>query len=129
MDLLWNPKYKIVNNGIEENPELSKYIEEVYGDYFTESELDFFMRAFGTSSQCFAEFNGYKLSFKEVSIEQSEKILARHLAFRNYLRNNSEAVSEYEQLKKYLARKAIDRATYTEGKTKFVSKILERVMK
>ncbi|MFF2755860.1 hypothetical protein ACFVR1_19385 [Psychrobacillus sp. NPDC058041] len=33
MDLLWNPKYKIVNNGIEENLELSKYIEELYGGF------------------------------------------------------------------------------------------------
>ncbi|MFF2755859.1 hypothetical protein ACFVR1_19380 [Psychrobacillus sp. NPDC058041] len=36
------------------------------------------MRAFGTSYQSFADFNGYKLSFKEVSIEQSEKILNRY---------------------------------------------------
>ena len=60
---------------------------------------------------------------------KDSKELARHLAFRNYLRNNTEAVAEYEQLKKYLAKNAIDRATYTEGKTKFVSEILERVMK
>jgi hypothetical protein len=78
MDLLWNPKYKSVNNGKEENLELSKYIEEVYGGYFTESELDFFMSAFGTLYQSIADFNGYKLSFKEVSIEQSEKMSNRY---------------------------------------------------
>jgi GrpB-like predicted nucleotidyltransferase (UPF0157 family) len=60
---------------------------------------------------------------------KDSKELARHLAFRNYLRNNLVAVTEYEQLKRDLAKNAIDRATYTEGKTKFVSKILERVMK
>lgn len=52
--------------------------------------------------------------------------LARHLAFRDYLRNNSEAVAEYEQLKNNLAKTAKDRTTYTEGKTKFVKKILEK---
>jgi GrpB-like predicted nucleotidyltransferase (UPF0157 family) len=55
--------------------------------------------------------------------------LARHLLFRNYLRNNPEVVTEYEQLKNDLAKTAKDRATYTEGKTKFVSKILEKAMR
>lgn len=59
---------------------------------------------------------------------KDSKELARHLAFRNYLRNNSEAVAEYEQLKKELAKTAIDRAAYTESKTNFIRKILEKAM-
>ncbi|ONK22375.1 hypothetical protein BLX87_16475 [Bacillus sp. VT-16-64] len=55
--------------------------------------------------------------------------LARHLLFRNYLRNNPEAVNEYEQLKNELAKTAKDRATYSEGKTKCVTKILENAMR
>ncbi|QFG00986.1 hypothetical protein PB01_20530 [Psychrobacillus glaciei] len=92
MDLLWNPKYKTVNNGIGENLELSKYLEKVYGGYFTESELDSFMMAFGTSYQSVADFNGYKLSFKEVSIDRSEKIPNRYtfIAKVGYQKNGGE---------------------------------------
>jgi hypothetical protein len=77
-ELLENPKYRVVKNGVEENLEFDKYVEEVYGGYFTESELDFFMRAFGTSYQIFAYDNGYKLSFKGVTIEQHETISNRY---------------------------------------------------
>lgn len=52
--------------------------------------------------------------------------LARHLAFRDYLRNNPDAVAEYEQLKNNLAKTEKNRITYNEGKTKFVNKILEK---
>ena len=78
VDLLENPKYKVVKNGKEENHELDKYIEEVYGSYFTVSELDFFMRTFGTPFQILANHNGYKLSFKGVTIKQHEKHLNRY---------------------------------------------------
>lgn len=60
---------------------------------------------------------------------KDSKELAKHLAFRNYLRNNPVAVAEYEHLKRDLAKRAIDRATYSEGKTKFVNKIFEKMMK
>jgi len=55
--------------------------------------------------------------------------LARHLAFRNYLRNHSEAVIAYEQLKKELAMNAVDRAAYSLGKTDFVNQILKDMTK
>ncbi|MBT2759198.1 GrpB family protein [Mesobacillus foraminis] len=50
--------------------------------------------------------------------------LAKHIAFRDYLRNHPQAVIEYEKLKTELALKAKDREEYTRGKTKFVHKIL-----
>ncbi|MDX1807822.1 MAG: hypothetical protein R3267_12415, partial [Paenisporosarcina sp.] len=78
IDLLWNPKYKMVKNGIEENPKFDKYVKELYGDYFTESELDFFMRTYGTTYQSIAHLNGYTLRFKGVSIEQHEQIPNRY---------------------------------------------------
>lgn len=53
--------------------------------------------------------------------------LARHLAFRDYLREHPEAVIAYEQLKKELALHAQDRSGYTAGKTDFINEILKRV--
>lgn len=55
--------------------------------------------------------------------------LARHLAFRNYLREHPEAVKEYDQLKKVLAKTVKDRTAYTLGKTNFVNKILKDAIK
>lgn len=78
MDLLSNPKYKIIENGEERNSELDKYIEEMYGEYFTDSELDSFMSAFGTTYQFFADSYGYTLDFKEASIEQDEQTPNRY---------------------------------------------------
>ncbi|RXJ04587.1 hypothetical protein DS745_04175 [Anaerobacillus alkaliphilus] len=53
--------------------------------------------------------------------------IKRHLAFRDYLRQNQEAVIEYESLKKHLAKTASDREAYTLGKGNFVEAILRKV--
>lgn len=51
--------------------------------------------------------------------------LENHLRFRDYLRNNPNAVSEYAHLKKKLAEKyADDIDAYIENKTAFITKIL-----
>lgn len=60
---------------------------------------------------------------------KENKELIKHLAFRDYLRNHPETVREYGQLKKKLSETAKDRASYTEGKSDFVNKILEKAMK
>ncbi|MED4729680.1 GrpB family protein [Aneurinibacillus migulanus] len=60
---------------------------------------------------------------------KDSKELARHLAFRDYLRDHPEAIIEYEQLKKDLAKNAKDRTNYSLGKTNFITKILEKAMK
>ncbi|RSD28994.1 hypothetical protein [Mesobacillus subterraneus] len=73
MDLMWNPKYKTVVNGQEENKEFDQYIEEKYGPYFTESGLQSFIAAFGgTQYHTFAYNSEYQLSFKDAMIEQNE---------------------------------------------------------
>jgi GrpB-like predicted nucleotidyltransferase (UPF0157 family) len=54
--------------------------------------------------------------------------LFRHLAFRDYLRNNREAVIEYGNLKRNLVNTVKDRNSYTLGKTEFISGILEKVL-
>ncbi len=60
---------------------------------------------------------------------KDNKELARHLVFRNYLRNHPEAAKEYGRLKKELANTVNDRVRYVEGKSEFINKILEEVMK
>ncbi|WP_442858784.1 GrpB family protein [Bacillus sp. KH172YL63] len=54
--------------------------------------------------------------------------LARHLAFRDYLRSNWSAVEEYSDLKKRLAESFISRTQYTEGKTAFIERVLKKAL-
>ncbi len=56
------------------------------------------------------------------------KELMRHLAFRNYLRQNPEAAYAYEELKKRLAKNSKDRASYTTEKSKFIDNILKEIL-
>lgn len=80
MDLMWNPKYKTVVNGQEENKELDQYLEEKYGPFFTDSGLHSFIAAYGgTQYQTYA-YDAYKLSFKGVTTEQNENN-PRHYTF------------------------------------------------
>lgn len=57
---------------------------------------------------------------------QDSEELARHLAFRDYLRNNPEYIIEYEKIKRDLTRSVSDRQAYTRGKGKFINRMLEK---
>lgn len=57
---------------------------------------------------------------------QESEELARHLAFRDYLRNNPEYIIEYEKIKRDLTRSVSDRQAYTRGKGKFINRMLEK---
>jgi GrpB-like predicted nucleotidyltransferase (UPF0157 family) len=58
---------------------------------------------------------------------QGSVALANHLALRDYLRRNPNAVAAYGQLKKQLAsRFPTDMDSYIAGKTEFILQILER---
>jgi GrpB-like predicted nucleotidyltransferase (UPF0157 family) len=59
---------------------------------------------------------------------KESKELARHLAFRNYLRIHPEDVQEYQNLKKALANVVKSRKEYSEAKTEFVCGILKKAM-
>lgn len=59
-------------------------------------------------------------------LEQDSDEWKKHIAFRDFLRNNEEAVKEYARLKQQLAAKfRHDRLSYTEGKSEFVERILK----
>ncbi len=58
---------------------------------------------------------------------RDSEALRRHIQFREYLRNHSEARQEYENLKINLAQKfRDDRVAYTESKTEFIQNILRK---
>ena len=61
--------------------------------------------------------------------ERNSDFYAEKLAFRDYLRENSDVAAEYESLKRELAEKyPHDRDTYTKRKGEFVERILETAM-
>jgi GrpB-like predicted nucleotidyltransferase (UPF0157 family) len=98
--------------------------------YFHQENWSFKGReAFGREDTS-VPWNGRSVDWMEhhlyVCHKDSEE-LARHLAFRDYLRNNPKAVAEYEQLKKDLVQTAKDRTSYTLGKTHFINNILEEI--
>lgn len=107
-------------------PEVIKKFDKI--GYFHQENWSFKGReAFGRKDTL-VPWNGSNTPWMEHHLyvcNKDSKELARHLAFRDYLRNNPEAVIEYEQLKKYLAINAKDRTEYTLGKTNFVNKILK----
>jgi len=54
----------------------------------------------------------------------------RHILYRDYLRANPETAMEYYELKKRLVEKYADmREVYTESKTEFINRVLEKAMK
>ena len=61
---------------------------------------------------------------------QDSTALARHLAFRNYLRQNADAVLAYGKLKQQLAKKfSHDIDSYIEGKNAFIEEITQLGLK
>ncbi|AQQ55556.1 GrpB family protein [Planococcus lenghuensis] len=56
---------------------------------------------------------------------EDSKELKRHLALRNFLRENPETAKDYGALKRQLAETAEDRSAYTEAKSEFINGILK----
>lgn len=52
--------------------------------------------------------------------------LARHMAFRDYLRNDPVSLIEYENIKRNLAKTVKERNSYSLGKNEFIKKILSK---
>ncbi|HDR7517328.1 GrpB family protein [Bacillus mobilis] len=59
--------------------------------------------------------------------DKNSEELRRHIAFRNYLREHEDVAVEYGRLKEELARESKNRSSYSEGKTAFITNILEKI--
>jgi GrpB-like predicted nucleotidyltransferase (UPF0157 family) len=63
-----------------------------------------------------------------VHMVEPESRLWRRLWFRDYLRDHPEVAAEYGELKMELAREhRRDRVAYTEAKTEFIGRIMDRI--
>jgi len=73
--------------------------------------------------------NSKKYSHNLYVCPEDSRELKRHLAFRDHLREDEECRNRYDELKRRLARKhRDDREAYTEGKTKFIERVLEEII-
>ncbi|MDL2417691.1 GrpB family protein [Bacillus tropicus] len=85
--------------------------------------------AFGRKDD-FVPWDGENIDWMEhhlyVCDKESEE-LRRHIAFRDYLREHDGVAVEYGHLKEELARESKSRTSYSEGKTKFITNILEEI--
>jgi len=73
------------------------------------------------------ERSGSEVDYHIHMVVFGSKFWKEHIFFRNYLRENPEAVKQYAALKKELAEKFRDnREAYTNGKTEFIQEILKR---
>ncbi|EJS70189.1 GrpB family protein [Bacillus cereus] len=59
--------------------------------------------------------------------DKNSEELRRHVAFRDYLREHDDVAIEYGRLKEKLARESKNRTSYSEGKTAFMTNILEKI--
>ncbi|EJR50366.1 MULTISPECIES: GrpB family protein [Bacillus cereus group] len=98
--------------------------------YYHQAEWSYKGReAFGRKD-AFVLWDGESTDWMEhhlyVCDKESEE-LRRHIAFRDYLREHEGVAVEYGRLKKELARESKNRAGYSEGKTAFITNILEKI--
>ncbi|WP_395760724.1 GrpB family protein [Bacillus sp. 3G2] len=59
--------------------------------------------------------------------DKNSEELRRHIVFRDYLREHEDVAVEYGRLKEELARESKNRASYSEGKTAFITNILGKI--
>ncbi|WP_226527110.1 GrpB family protein [Metabacillus niabensis] len=99
--------------------------------YFHQEEWSFEGReAFGRKD-IYSPWDEYGTRWMEHHLyvcNKDSKELKKHIAFRDYLRNNHEAVTEYEKIKRNLAETVQDRTSYTLGKSEFINNILDKAM-
>lgn len=78
MEVMWNPANKRMVDGEEVNEAFDDYVDAAYGEYFTDSEREAFMRAFGTHYHFLTYVNGYDMRLVNVEVQQSETVENRY---------------------------------------------------
>ncbi|MDM5268480.1 GrpB family protein [Bacillus wiedmannii] len=109
-------------------PEVAKMLGKI--GYYHQAEWSFKGReAFGRKD-AFVPWDGESTVWMEHHLyvcDKNSEELRRHIAFRDYLREHEDVAIEYGSLKKVLARELKNRASYSEGKTAFITSILEEI--
>ncbi|GAB6440123.1 MULTISPECIES: GrpB family protein [Bacillus] len=98
--------------------------------YYHQAEWSYKGReAFGRKD-AFVPWDGESTDWMEhhlyVCDKESEE-LRRHIAFRDYLREHEDVAVEYGHLKEELESHSKSRKSYSEGKTEFITNILEKI--
>ncbi|PEP06925.1 GrpB family protein [Bacillus wiedmannii] len=109
-------------------PEVAKMLGKI--GYYHQAEWSFKGReAFGRKD-AFVPWDGESTVWMEHHLyvcDKNSEELRRHIAFRDYLREHEDIAIEYGSLKKVLARESKNRASYSKGKTAFITNILEKI--
>ncbi|PGA98254.1 GrpB family protein [Bacillus toyonensis] len=118
----------IVIEDYEIFPEVVKKLETI--GYYHQAEWSFEGReAFGRKDAFvpWSEGNTVWMEHHVYVCDKNSEELKRHVAFRDYLREHADVAIEYGRLKEKLARESKNRASYSEGKTAFITNILEKI--
>ncbi|HFJ9439802.1 MULTISPECIES: GrpB family protein [Bacillus cereus group] len=118
----------IVIEDYEIFPEVAKRLETI--GYYHQTDWSFKGReAFGRKDAFvpWSEENTVWMEHHLYVCDKNSEELRKHLAFRNYLREHEDVAAEYGSLKKELARESKHRSSYSEGKTAFITNILEKI--
>ncbi|OJE37690.1 hypothetical protein BAQ49_15035 [Bacillus proteolyticus] len=118
----------IVIEDYEIFPGVVKKLETV--GYYHQEEWSFKGReAFGRKD-AFVPWSGKSTVWMEHHLyvcDKNSEELRRHVVFRDYLREYADVAIEYGRLKEKLARESENRASYSKGKTAFITNILEKM--
>ncbi|PFW57441.1 hypothetical protein COE58_07545 [Bacillus cereus] len=118
----------IVIEDYEIFPEVVKKLETI--GYYHQVEWSFKGReAFGRKD-AFVPWNEEDTVWIEQHLyvcDKNSEELRRHVAFRDYLREHDDVAVEYGHLKEELARESKNGASYSEGKTAFITNILGEI--
>ncbi|GGP17080.1 GrpB family protein [Oceanobacillus neutriphilus] len=118
----------IIIEGYHVFPEAAARLQEL--GYFHEGDIGIEKREVFGRRDRFVPWNKNKRNWMEHHLyvcPKESKELARHLAFRDYLRKHPGTADEYAQIKRRLAKTAASREAYTIGKTAFIEGVLEKV--
>ncbi|MES5939695.1 MULTISPECIES: GrpB family protein [unclassified Bacillus cereus group] len=98
--------------------------------YYHQADWSFEGREVFGKKDAFVPWDGERTVWMEHHLyvcDKNSEELRRHIAFRDYLREHEDVAIEYGSLKKVLARESKNRASYSEGKTAFITSILEGI--